>query len=147
MPKNYEANPNLRDKSHELRKNMTPEEKHLWYDFLNSYEVSFRRQSVIGNYIVDFYCRKANLAIEIDGAQHYTPDSLEYDKKRTEYLESCGIKVLRFLNKDINCNFTNSCAYIDQIVKQRLGINPSSASFHSAPSPLGRHFEQKEGPK
>lgn len=121
MPKNYESNPDLRTRSQELRKNMTPEEKHLWYDFLNSYDVSFRRQVVIGNYIVDFYFRKAKLAIEIDGAQHYTSDSIEYDRKRTEYLENCGIKVLRFLNKDINRNFENSCANIDQTVKQRLG--------------------------
>ena len=121
MPKNYKSNPDLINNSHELRKNMTPEERHLWYDFLNSYEISFRRQVVIGNYIVDFYCRKAKLAIEIDGAQHYTPESIQYDKDRTEYLESCGIKVLRFLNKDINHNFENSCAYIDLNVKQRLG--------------------------
>ena len=121
MPRNYEANENLRTNSHELRKNMTPQERHLWYDFLNSYEHSFRRQVIIGNYIVDFYCRKAKLAIEIDGTQHYIPDSIEYDKERTEYLESCGIKVLRFLNKDIDRNFENSCAYIDLNVKQRLG--------------------------
>ena len=104
-----------------LRKNMTKEERHLWYDFLKTLSVTVNRQKVIGNYIVDFYCRKAKLAIEIDGAQHYIPDSIDYDKKRTEYLESCGIKVLRFLNKDIDRNFENSCAYIDQNVKQRLG--------------------------
>lgn len=121
MPRNYKSNKDLRSNSHELRKNMTPEERRLWYDFLNSYEVSFRRQVVIGNYIVDFYCRKAKLAIEIDGAQHYTPDSIEYDRRRTEHLEKCGIKVLRFLNKDINCNFENTCACIDLNVKQRLG--------------------------
>ena len=120
MPKNYKSNPDLRINSHELRKNMTLQEKHLWYDFLNSYEHSFRRQVVIGNYIVDFYCRKAKLVIEIDGSQHYTPESIQHDKERTEYLESCGIKVLRFLNKDIDRNFENSCAYIDQNVKQRL---------------------------
>ncbi len=120
MPRNYESNTDLRSNSHELRKNMTPQEKHLWYDFLNFYEYSFRRQVVIGNYIVDFYCRIAKLAIEIDGAQHYIPDSIKYDKERTEYLESCGIKVLRFLNKDIDRNFENSCAYIDQNVRQRL---------------------------
>ena len=121
MPRNYEANKNLRSNSHELRKNMTPQERHLWYDFLNSYEISFRRQVIIRNYIVDFYCRKAKLAVEIDGAQHYTSESIQYDKERTEYLESCGIMVLRFLNKDIDRNFENSCVYIDLNVKQRLG--------------------------
>ncbi|MBQ5323723.1 MAG: endonuclease domain-containing protein [Oscillospiraceae bacterium] len=121
MPRNYEANKNLRSNSHELRKNMTPQERHLWYDFLNSYEISFRRQVIIRNYIVDFYCRKAKLAVEIDGTQHYTSESIQYDKERTEYLESCGIMVLRFLNKDIDRNFENSCVYIDLNVKQRLG--------------------------
>ena len=99
LPRNFEANPNLRDKSRNLRKNMTFEENKLWYQFLRSYEIRFLRQRVIGNYIVDFYCRKANLVIEIDGAQHYIHDSIEYDKERTEYLKNCGIEVLRFLNK------------------------------------------------
>ena len=121
MPRNFEANPKLRELSRELRKNMTPEENKLWYQFLRNYDIHFSRQRVIGNYIVDFYCRNAKLAVEIDGSQHYIPDSIEYDKKRTEYLESCGIKVLRFLNKDIDRNFENSCAYIDLNVKQRIG--------------------------
>ena len=84
---------------------------------------------MIGNYIVDFYCRKAKLAVEIDGAQHYTSESIQYDKERTEYLESCGIMVLRFLNKDIDRNFENSCVYIDLNVKQRLGKIPLPPRF------------------
>lgn len=116
-----ETNKKLNDSAKELRKNMTPEEKHLWYDFLKVYPVQFNRQKVIGNYIVDFYCKRANLVIEIDGAQHYEKDSIEYDKKRTEYLSSIGIKVVRFLNKDINNNFENSCKYIDMIVKKQMG--------------------------
>jgi very-short-patch-repair endonuclease len=100
---------------------MTPEENKLWYQFLRNYDIRFSRQRVIGNYIADFYCRRANLVIEIDGAQHYTPDSIEYDKERTEFLKTCGIEVLRFLNKDINYNFENVCVYIDKIVKQRMG--------------------------
>ncbi len=99
---------------------MTLEENRLWYQFLRGYDIHFSRQRVIGNYIVDFYCRKANLVIEIDGAQHYTKDSIEYDKKRTEYLKTRGIEVIRFLNKDIKYNFENVCVYIDKIVKQRL---------------------------
>lgn len=121
LPKNFESNPELKEKSRELRKNMTFEENRLWYHFLRKYDVRFSRQRIIGNYIVDFYCRKANLAIEIDGSQHYTHDAIEYDKNRTEYLRNCGIEVLRFLNKDIKCDFENVCAYIDKIVKQRLG--------------------------
>lgn len=86
-----ERNENLQEKAKDLRKNMTPEEKHLWYDFLSEYPVRFRRQEILGEYIVDFYCREAKLIIEIDGAQHYIPTSAEYDKTRTEYFNNCGI--------------------------------------------------------
>ena len=120
MPKNFDSNPNLCNKSKDLRKNMTPEEKHLWYDFLKNYPVQFNRQRVIGNYIVVFYCRKANHVIEIDGQQHYIPDGLSYDKERTDYLNSVGIEVIRFLNKDIDENFENVCAHIDLVVKRRI---------------------------
>ena len=115
-----ERNENLQNNTKALRKNMTPEEKHLWYDFLSSYPKRFRRQEILGEYIVDFYCREAKLIIEIDGAQHYLPDSIEYDKKRTEYFSKMGIEVLRFLNKDIKFDFNNVCAYIDKIIKQRV---------------------------
>ncbi len=99
---------------------MTFEEKTLWYKFLSSYPVRFRRQKIIGDYIVDFYCDAAKLIIEIDGSQHYEQDAINYDKKRTEYMESLGLFVTRFLNRDINDNFENVCLYIDKIVKQRL---------------------------
>ncbi len=115
-----ETNKNLNFSAKELRKNMTPEEKHLWYDFLKTYPVQFNRQKVIGNYIVDFYCKNAKLVIEIDGAQHYEKDNAEYDKERTVYLNSIGIEVIRFLNKDIKYNFENSCKYIDNVVKKRI---------------------------
>lgn len=100
---------------------MTPEEKHLWYDYLKAYPIQFNRQRVIGNYIFDFYCRKANLVIEIDGLQHYVPDGISYDKERTGYLNSIGIDVIRFTNRDINENFINVCAHIDMTVKRRIG--------------------------
>lgn len=99
---------------------MTFEEKTLWYKFLSLYPVRFRRQKIIGDYIVDFYCDAAKLIIEIDGSQHYEQDAINYDKKRTEYMESLGLFVTRFLNRDINDNFENVCLYIDKIVKQRL---------------------------
>jgi len=116
-----ERNEKLQDNAAELRKNMTPEERHLWYDFLSSYPERFRRQEILGEYIVDFYCRKAKIVIEIDGAQHYLPDSVEYDRKRTEYFSGIGIEVIRFLNRDIKFDFNNVCAYIDKIIKQRVG--------------------------
>lgn len=121
MTKHLETDKNLNSAAKELRKNMTPEEKHLWYDFLKNYPVQFNRQKVIGNYITDFYCKKANLVIEIDGAQHFEHDNSEYDKARTDYLNSVGIEVIRFLNKDINYNFNNTCKYIDNIIKKRIG--------------------------
>ena len=121
MTKHLETDKNLNSAAKELRKNMTPEEKHLWYDFLKNYPVQFNRQKIIGNYITDFYCKKANLVIEIDGAQHFEHDNSEYDKARTDYLNSVGIEIIRFLNKDINYNFNNTCKYIDNIIKKRMG--------------------------
>ncbi|MBQ7123186.1 MAG: endonuclease domain-containing protein [Oscillospiraceae bacterium] len=119
--KYLETNKNLNESARILRKNMTPEEKHLWYDFLKSYPVQFNRQKVIGNYIVDFYCKTAKVVIEIDGSQHFEKETVEYDGKRTEYLNGQGIEVVRFLNKDIRNNFENTCAYINTIIEKRMG--------------------------
>ena len=112
-------NKNLLNSAKELRSNMTFEEKILWYHFLSKYPVRFRRQHIIGNYIADFYCDRAKLVIEIDGAQHFEHDAADYDKKRTEYFESLGIFVIRFLNRDIKFNLKNVCSMIDKIIKQR----------------------------
>ena len=103
-----------------LRKNMTKEEKHLWYDFLRNYEVRFLRQKPIGDYIVDFYCAQAKLVIELDGSQHFTDINIEKDTKRTKSLEEYGITVVRIPNNLINHNFIGVCEYIDDIVKQSL---------------------------
>ena len=99
---------------------MTKEERHLWYDFLKEYPVKFTRQKVLGKYIADFYCAKANVVIELDGSQHYEDEGLVNDKKRTEYLEQYGIKVIRIQNLDITKNFDGVCRYIDKEVKQSL---------------------------
>ena len=108
----------------ELRKNMTKEEKHLWYDYLKPYRqtfgIAFTRQKVFGNYILDFYCPKAKLAIELDGSQHYEEDALCYDKKRTTYLDKHGIVVLRYTNRDIHTRFKEVCDDIDSYVKRRI---------------------------
>ena len=103
-----------------LRKNMTKEEKHLWYNFLRHYEVKFLRQKPIGNYIVDFYCAKAKLVIELDGSQHYNEINVEKDTERTAFLEKYGITVVRIANIQVNKNFREVCEYIDDIVKQSL---------------------------
>ena len=103
-----------------LRKNMTKEERHLWYDFLREYSVRFIRQKIIGNYIVDFYCAKANLVIELDGSQHYDEIGINKDIERTKYLERQGLKVIRISNNEINNNFRGVCEFIDREIQQSL---------------------------
>ena len=88
---------------------MTKEEKRIWYDFLKKLPVAVKRQRVIGNYIADFYIPQSKTVIEIDGRQHQMESHIEYDNKRTEYIENRGIKVLRYSNKDINNNFKSVC--------------------------------------
>jgi len=103
-----------------LRKNATPEENHLWYDFLSKYEVRFQRQKAIDNFIADFYCHKAKLVIEIDGSQHYTVAGIKRDEFRTEILEEYNLQVIRFTNDQINQNFKGVCEYIDMVVKKSI---------------------------
>lgn len=103
-----------------LRSNMTKEEKHLWYDYLKNYKVRFSRQKILGKYVADFYCAKANLVIELDGSQHYQEKELDYDKARTEYLSKFNIKVVRIPNNEVNKNFDSVCRYIDMTVQQNL---------------------------
>ena len=107
-------NPKIMDFVKTLRKNMTKEEKKLWYDFLRDFEYKFTRQKPIDNYIVDFYCAKEKLAIEIDGSHHYTEDGMGYDSVRSETLEAYGIKVIRFSNTDIKDNFEGVCEVIKE---------------------------------
>ncbi len=103
-----------------LRKNMTKEERHLWYDFLRDYPVRFSRQKVLGMYVADFYCAKVKLVVELDGGGHYTEEQEQYDEKRTDFLEEYGLTVVRIPNTEINNNFSGVCEYIDSIVRQSL---------------------------
>ena len=100
-----------------LRKNMTPWERKLWYDFLSDYPIRFQRQKAIGNYIVDFYCAKIGLVIELDGGGHYTTSQAENDHLRTSALESMRLTVIRICNLDIDRNFRGVCEFIDLTVK------------------------------
>ena len=108
----------------ELRKNMTKEEKHLWYDYLKPYRkaygIAFTRQKVIGNYIVDFYCPQAKLVIELDGSQHYEEEAIFYDEQRTDYLNRHGIEVIRYTNRDIHSRFKEICNDIHFHVSSRI---------------------------
>lgn len=117
---NYKHNPELTENAKNLRKNMTKEEKHIWYDFLRNYNLRFLRQKVIDNYIADFYCSKAKLVIELDGSQHYEEKGLIYDRIRTEKLNDRDLLVIRIPNSEINNNFSNVCEYIDSVVKSRI---------------------------
>ena len=103
-----------------LRRNMTRQEKHLWYDFLRYYPVKVYKQRIIDDFIVDFYCHSARLAIELDGSQHYTNQGKAQDEARTEILERYGIHVLRFSNKDIDDNFSGVCQMIDMVIRERI---------------------------
>jgi len=108
-----------------LRKNMTPWERKLWYDFLRNYPVRFQRQKAIGNYIADFYCAKARLIIELDGGGHYTPEQAEKDEPRTNELNAMNLTVVRICNLDIDRNFYGVCEYIDRLVQNSLPQSPS----------------------
>ena len=103
----------------ELRKNMTREERHLWYDFLRDYPIRFLRQRPIGPYIVDFYCAQAKLVIELDGSQHFEDAGKESDAERDLMLSEKGIAVLRIPNSEIHSNFAGVCEYIDREVQRR----------------------------
>ncbi len=117
-------NPNLVGNAKALRRKMTAEERHLWYDFLRTYPVRFLRQKVLGSYIVDFYCAQAKLVIELDGSQHYQTWSVEYDTARTAFLSGYGLRVLRIPNNEIHRNFQGVCEWIDIQVKEAINNPP-----------------------
>ena len=117
-----DKNANLLDFARELRRNMTPQERHLWYDFLRDYEVKTYKQRIINNYIADFYCHAARLVIELDGSQHYTPEGRSYDEARTDIIERYGIEVIRFANPDVDDNFYGVCYVIDKKIKERIAL-------------------------
>ncbi len=127
MKQNNKANIPL---AKQLRRNMTLWERKLWYDYLQYYPIRFQRQKAIGEYIVDFYCAKARLVVELDGGGHYTADKMAADRARTQELEKMDLRVIRICNLDIDQNFRGVCEHIDQLVQQSL---PQSASL-TAPS-------------
>ncbi len=102
-------NPKLTGNAKALRKNMTKEERHLWYDFLKTLPVTVNRQKVIGKYIVDFYCASAKLVIELDGSQHFEEHGVTTDTERDTYSQSLGLTVLRYSNREVNQRFSGVC--------------------------------------
>ena len=114
-----------------LRKEMTREERKLWYQFLRSYPIRFYRQKILGRAIADFYCAKAKLVIELDGSQHYEESNLLKDAKRSAFLSGYDIEVLRIPNNQVMQNFEGVCTFIDESVKQRVkrgGTTPQSSA-------------------
>lgn len=126
LPRNKE----LKLHSTKLRNNATRQENHLWYDYLRAYPMQFNRQRIIGEYIVDFYCAKARLVIEIDGSHHYEENAMEKDRVRTQYFEGLGLKVLRFANLEIDINFDGVCQAIDKAIKNSMDNPPSGCACH-----------------
>ena len=113
-------NKNLISRAKELRKEMTPQERHLWYDFLRHYPIKIYKQKVIDNFIVDFYCNQSKLVIELDGSQHYTEEGLGYDEERTNILNGYDLEVIRFSNYEVDNNFEEVCRMIDDIIKSKM---------------------------
>ena len=113
-------NPKIVPTAKMLRKNMTKEERHLWYDYLRTHPVRFSRQKVLGKYIADFYSAQARLVIELDGGGHYTEEARQYDVERTAFLEAYGLTVIRIPNHEVISNFRGVCDYIDMMTEQSL---------------------------
>ncbi|MBQ2781167.1 MAG: endonuclease domain-containing protein [Clostridia bacterium] len=115
----FPYNKSLVSSARHLRKNMTPEEKILWYQFLKSLPITVHRQHNLGNYIVDFYIAQKKLVIEIDGEQHFSTEHQQKDRQRDAHLTSLGISVLRYSNKDIRTNFDG----VAQDILRHLGLS------------------------
>ena len=131
----------LHEHAKEMRRNMTPEEKRLWYGCLKKMPVVWKRQEVFYPYIVDFYCPSAKLAVEADGSQHYSKEALAYDAERTKHLESTyGLQVLRFPNRYLTDNLSGAYDLILETVQKRQKAftspgNPAEQLFYK-PSPF-----------
>ena len=110
----------LKNFSHKIRKNMTKEERHLWFDFFRKYPVRVKRQVIIGKYIVDFCCERAQVIIELDGGQHYETENKKADAERTRQLERLGFLVLRYSNLDVMQNFSGVTEDIDRVIRERM---------------------------
>jgi len=117
-------NRNLKQLSRQLRDNMTDAERHLWARIrmkqLKGYQ--FYRQKPIGDYIVDFFCPKAKLIIEVDGSQHFVNEMIEYDRIREEYVSSLGLRVLRFTNTEVLKHVEGVVERIEEEMSRKIPI-------------------------
>ena len=129
MKPEIRKNNKLLPTARQLRQEMTPQERKLWYLFLRDYSVKVYKQRIIGSFIVDFYCHAAKLAIELDGMQHYKEQGLAYDMERSAFLAGRGITVLRFTNKEIDQDFCTVCKTIGHTIQERMRL-PADGSLH-----------------
>ena len=129
MKPEIRKNNKLLPTARQLRQEMTPQERKLWYLFLRDYSVKVYKQRIIGSFIVDFYCHASKLAIELDGMQHYTEQGLAYDMERSAFLAGRGITVLRFTNKEIDQDFCTVCKTIGHTIQERMRL-PADGSLH-----------------
>ncbi len=116
VPKNGD----MLSRARELRREMTPQEKKLWYQFLRRYPIKIYKQRIIESFIADFYCSRAQLVIELDGHQHSTEQGLQYDQARSSILSRYGLEVLRFSNNEIDLQFESVCERIHQTIQSRI---------------------------
>ena len=121
------------ENARQLRREMTPHERKLWYLFLRKYPVKIYKQRIIGSFIADFYCASAELVIEIDGSQHYEAVESDYDFRRTKLMKSFGLEVLRFSNREIDREFRSVCEQIDRTIQERLKKPSQSPSVTALP--------------
>ena len=118
-----------------LRADMTPQERHLWYDGLRKFSVRFQRQKAIGPYIADFYCHRARLVVELDGSQHHTEEARAYDERRTAFLGTQGVEVLRFRNRTIDEFFDLALREIAARVNERIAALANERKSRVLPQP------------
>ena len=111
--------PHLRQYARDLRKDMTRQERKLWYEFLKQLPVTVKRQELLGHYIADFYIPSAKLVIELDGSQHFEEKGLAYDKERDAFFSGQDILVLRYPNNEVTQNFAGVCEHILQTLQER----------------------------
>ena len=132
---NQTNNSKLTDNAKKLRRNMTKEERHIWYDFLRNLPVTVNRQKVIGKYIVDFYIASSKVVIELDGSQHYEEKGIKSDAQRDAYLNNMGIRILRYSNLDINQRFESVCQdilhHLDTSSVTNVTASPQGEAFNS----------------
>ena len=137
------SNGKLTENAKKLRREMTKEEKHLWYDFLKKLPFEVKRQKVIGKYIVDFYIPKYKIVIELDGIQHYTDESIDKDSERDIYLQSKGLHVLRYPNSNINNKFEGVCADIVMKIKEICDIKIDNFDIYTSSVTKGDTFPSR----